>query len=142
MDILEPDRVGVGEVACGAQSIGPGWLRRDTGATVPGVTWRCQHDVFSNSLNSSILRETSFLNSTLVALSFLIHGIQFVLVRVLHYFARQYRHLLLAAFADLKNMDFGLEDSQNAAPGLPTMAEQQKLSSTTRRADTQSVTKR
>jgi hypothetical protein len=39
-------------------------------------------------------------------------------------------------------MDFSLEDSQNAAPGQPTMAEQQKLNSTTRRADTQSVTKR
>ncbi|OAL38930.1 hypothetical protein AYO20_01681 [Fonsecaea nubica] len=39
-------------------------------------------------------------------------------------------------------MDFSLEDSQNAAPGYPTMAEQQKLSVLPRKADTQSVTKR
>ena len=39
-------------------------------------------------------------------------------------------------------MDFTLEDSQNAAPGQPSMAEQQKLGAPTKRADTQSVTKR
>ncbi|ETN42664.1 uncharacterized protein HMPREF1541_01821 [Cyphellophora europaea CBS 101466] len=39
-------------------------------------------------------------------------------------------------------MEFALEDTQNAAPGQPTMAEQQKLGASTKRADTQSVTKR
>jgi hypothetical protein len=39
-------------------------------------------------------------------------------------------------------MDFALEDTQNAAPGQPTMVEQQKLGVPAKRADTQSVTKR
>lgn len=39
-------------------------------------------------------------------------------------------------------MDFSLEDTQNAAPGLSSMAEQQKLNVAPRKADTQSVTKR
>lgn len=39
-------------------------------------------------------------------------------------------------------MDFSLEDTQNAVPGLPSMAEQQKLNVAPRKADTQSVTKR
>lgn len=39
-------------------------------------------------------------------------------------------------------MDFSLEDTQNSAPGLSTMAEQQKLNVAPRKADTQSVTKR
>lgn len=39
-------------------------------------------------------------------------------------------------------MDFSLEDTQNAAPGLTSMAEQHKLSIAPRKADTQSVTKR
>lgn len=40
------------------------------------------------------------------------------------------------------SMDFTLEDTQNAAPGLPSMAEQHKLAAAPRKADTQSVTKR
>ena len=40
------------------------------------------------------------------------------------------------------SMDFSLEDTQNAAPGLTSMAEQHKLSVAPRKADTQSVTKR
>ncbi|KIX94773.1 uncharacterized protein Z520_09463 [Fonsecaea multimorphosa CBS 102226] len=39
-------------------------------------------------------------------------------------------------------MDFSFENSQNAAPGFPTMAEQQKLGASPRKADIQSVTKR
>ena len=40
------------------------------------------------------------------------------------------------------SMAFSLEDTQNAVPGLSTMAEQHKLSVAPRKADTQSVTKR
>ncbi|KIW86811.1 uncharacterized protein Z519_12597 [Cladophialophora bantiana CBS 173.52] len=39
-------------------------------------------------------------------------------------------------------MDFPVENSQNSAPGLSTMAEQHKLSVAPRKVDTQSVTKR
>jgi hypothetical protein len=39
-------------------------------------------------------------------------------------------------------MNFALEDTQNSMPGQPTMLEQQKLGSATRKADAQSVTKR
>ena len=39
-------------------------------------------------------------------------------------------------------MDFSMEDTQNAAPDAPSMAEVNKLSTFTRKADTQSVTKR
>lgn len=39
-------------------------------------------------------------------------------------------------------MDFSGEDTQNYAPDAPTMAEVNKLSTSTRKADTQSVTKR
>lgn len=35
-----------------------------------------------------------------------------------------------------------MEDTQNAIPGHTTMAEQNKLQATARKADTQSVTKR
>ncbi|CAD6573656.1 MAG: Ubiquitin-conjugating enzyme E2 11 [Alectoria sarmentosa] len=38
--------------------------------------------------------------------------------------------------------DFTMEDSQNSAPGQPSILEAAKLSSTSRRQDTQSVTKR
>jgi ubiquitin-conjugating enzyme E2 C len=40
------------------------------------------------------------------------------------------------------SMDFSMEDTQNAAPDAPSMAEVNKLSTFTRKADTQSVTKR
>src|SRR5450432_1352887 len=39
-------------------------------------------------------------------------------------------------------MDFSMEDTQNSAPDAPTMAEVAKLSTSGRKADTQSVTKR
>lgn len=39
-------------------------------------------------------------------------------------------------------MDFSMEDTQNSAPDAPSMAEVNKLSTFTRKADTQSVTKR
>lgn len=39
-------------------------------------------------------------------------------------------------------MDFSMEDSQNSAPGQPTMAEQQKIAAPARKTDTLSVTKR
>ena len=39
-------------------------------------------------------------------------------------------------------MNYAMEDTQNSAPGQPTAHEASKLSSTTRRNDTQSVTKR
>jgi ubiquitin-conjugating enzyme E2 C len=39
-------------------------------------------------------------------------------------------------------MDFSMEDTQNSAPDAPTMAEVNKLSTSVRKADTQSVTKR
>ena len=35
-----------------------------------------------------------------------------------------------------------MEDTQNSAPDVPSMAEVNKLSTSTRKADTQSVTKR
>lgn len=38
--------------------------------------------------------------------------------------------------------DFTMEDTQNSAPGQPSIHEAWKLSSTSRRQDTQSVTKR
>ena len=38
--------------------------------------------------------------------------------------------------------DFTMEDTQNSAPGQPSVHEASKLSSTARRQDTQSVTKR
>ena len=38
--------------------------------------------------------------------------------------------------------DFTIEDTQNSAPGQPSVHEASKLSSTARRQDTQSVTKR
>ena len=38
--------------------------------------------------------------------------------------------------------DFTMEDTQNSAPGQPSVHETSKLSSTSRRQDTQSVTKR
>jgi hypothetical protein len=40
------------------------------------------------------------------------------------------------------DMDFAGEDTQNSAPGQPTMVEQQKLAAPQRKADAQSVTKR
>jgi hypothetical protein len=39
-------------------------------------------------------------------------------------------------------MDFSMEDTQNSAPDAPSMAEVNKLGISTRKADTQSVTKR
>lgn len=38
--------------------------------------------------------------------------------------------------------DFAMEDTQNAAPGQPTVQEAAKLPPTSRRQDAQSVTKR
>lgn len=40
------------------------------------------------------------------------------------------------------NMDYTMEDTQNSAPGEPTVREAAKLSSPPRRTDAQSVTKR
>ena len=39
-------------------------------------------------------------------------------------------------------MDYSLEDTQNSAPGQPTAHEVSKLAGSSRRMDTQSVTKR
>jgi hypothetical protein len=39
-------------------------------------------------------------------------------------------------------MDYSMEDTQNAAPGEPTMHEANKLGNTTKRNEAQSVTKR
>lgn len=39
-------------------------------------------------------------------------------------------------------MDYTMEDTQNSAPGAPTMLENSKLAPSTRKADAQSVTKR
>ena len=45
-------------------------------------------------------------------------------------------------FIRLNSMDYIMEDTQNSAPGAPTLHEAAKLNVTARRQDTQSVTKR